>query len=418
MRNTTRTSEARITGLVDIGTAKTACLVIEQATPLSPVRVLAAAAKPTRGLKAGVVVEMDGVEQALRAAVGEAERQAGFTLHDLTLAVACGRIQARTFAAECAIQRYTVSEADIARLMTAGEAYASKDGRLLLSLDRVSCRVDGASCGGDPNGIAGKTLSADLVAVTADEPPIRNLMHVVDRAGFATEALIPSPLAAGYGATNEAARRHSVIAVEIGAGTTQLAMFAAGKLLVAEVIPVGGNHITFDIARALSASLLEAERIKKDYGTLDRDASAAQAVVTYRSVASSEAAEPLFQTTKEALRRIIEARVANLFQHVAERIERSGLAHLVTGPLVLSGGTSLVPGMADMAASAFGRPAEVAVALPLAGLPAEFSGPAFATVTGMALVPPGSVWRAAEPERPEEAGGYLQRVGQWLRGGI
>ncbi|MDX2202475.1 MAG: cell division protein FtsA [Hyphomicrobiaceae bacterium] len=405
-----------VAGLLDIGTAKTACLIVEFSAPGVPLRVLGGGTSPTRGLKAGVVVEMDGVEQAVRGAVGEAEAQAQLTLEDVTLAVACGRVKAATFAAESAIERYTVSEADVARLMHAGRAFAEKDGRVLLSLERIATRIDGAACPADPGGFAGRILSADLVAVSADEPPIGNLMHVVERAWLATAALVPAPLAAGFGATRAQARRQSVIVVDIGAGTTLVAMFVGGHLVAGDVIPVGGNHITFDIARALQAPVLEAERIKKECGTLARTVTDAETLLAYQGAGpSAHAAEPRrLETTRWALSEIIEHRVAGIFAHVGERIERSGLAHYVTGPLVLTGGTSLIPGIAELAHATFDRPVEVSAAFPLPGLPPALSGPAFATVAGMAMLEPQLAFRAASGVSAQQ-GGYLQRVGRWLR---
>jgi cell division protein FtsA len=404
-----------IAGLLDIGTAKTACLIVEFSAPGVPTRVVGCGVSPTRGLKAGVVVEMDGVEQAVRSAVGEAEAQAQVTLDDVALSVACGRVRAATFAADSPIQRYTVSEDDVSRLMQAGRAFAEKDGRLLLGLERINARVDGVPCSGEPGGVAGRTLSADLVAITADEPPVRNLMHVVERAYLGTTALIPAPLATGVGATRPEARQQGVIVVDIGAGTTLVSMFVGGRLLAADVIPVGGNHITFDIARGLRTSVLEAERIKKDCGTLARSAHDAQTLVAYAGAAVEPEAAQVFETTRWALSDIIEHRVSGLFAHVSERILRSGLAPYVQGPMVLTGGSSLLPGIADMAFAIFGRPVEVSAAYPLPGLPAEFATPAFATVAGMAMVRPQFSMRSVRPEGAREASGYLQRMGRWLR---
>lgn len=412
-----------VAGLLDVGTAKTACLIVEFQAPGVPLRVLGAGASATRGLKAGVVVEMDGVEQAIRGAVGEAEAQAEVTLDGVTLSVACGRVKATTFAADSAIEHYTVTEADVSRLMQAGRAFAEKDGRAVLSLERLAARVDGVTCAGEPRGIAGRLLSADLVAVSADEPPIRNLMHVVERADLATASLIAAPLASGFGATRPEARRQGVITIDIGAGTTLVAMFLGSRLVAGDVIPVGGNHITFDIARALKASILEAERIKKEYGTLARSADDADTVLAYAGLGAPSESETdhvltgqVFETTRWALSEIIEHRINGLFSHASERIERSGLADYVTGPIVLTGGSSLIPGIAEIAHLTFARPVEVSAAYPLPGLPPEFSGPAFAAVAGMAMVRPQFAFRAAETSGALQ-GGYLQRVGRWLRRG-
>ncbi len=135
-----------LAAFLDIGTAKTACLIV-RCEPDGARRVLGAGLRSTRGLKAGVVVEMDGVEQAIRGAVNDAEAAAGAPISEIKLAVACGRLRAQTFAADSQIARHHVAPADIERVLQAGAAFAEKDGRVLLDLEAIGFRVDGVPCG-------------------------------------------------------------------------------------------------------------------------------------------------------------------------------------------------------------------------------------------------------------------------------
>lgn len=409
-----------VVGFLDIGTAKTACLIVSMAGRGS-CTVLGTGVRSTRGLKAGVVVEMDGVEQAVRGAMADAEEAAGVRLPEISLSVACGRLRAQTFAADAAIARNSVTGQDIDRVMQAGAAFAQKDGRLLIDLKAITYRVDGVPGQRDPIGVSGRSLSADLVAVTADEAPLLNLMHVIGRADLDTAHLVAGPYASGLAATTEEERAAGVLCVDLGAGTTQLSLFAEGHLIVCDVIPVGGNHITFDIARGLAAPLLEAERIKRDYGTLSTSAFELNEVFAYAAVA--QAADQggmhpggVCELSREALRAMIEPRVTSLFAHIAERVERSGLSRYAHRLMVLTGGASQMPGLAEAASRYFRQTVQLGAAPSLPGLPDDMAAPQFATVAGMALAPPGYEVGLSEAAAAEHAPGYLRRVGRWLRG--
>ena len=270
-RHRLRRQAPQILGLLDIGTGKTVCLIVAAARHggAGDVEVLGVGQQASRGLKAGTVIELDAVEQCVRAAVTDAERAAGTELRQVLLAVACGRLKSTSFAADAKIGGRAVTEADIGRLMSASRSYVERDGRALLHLNCVGYRLDGAAGIAAPHGLAGKLLSADLHAVSADAAPLRNLVHAAERAYLSVTGLVPAPYAGSPAATTAEERRAGVVALDFGAGTTGLAVFAEGHLLANDVIPVGGHHITFDIARALQISLAQAERIKAIYGTLD-----------------------------------------------------------------------------------------------------------------------------------------------------
>jgi cell division protein FtsA len=413
-----------VAAFLDIGTAKTACL-IARCEPDGARTVLGAGLRSTRGLKAGVVVEMDGVEQAIRGAVSDAEAAAGLPISEVKLAVACGRLRAQTFAADAQIARHHVTSADVARVLQAGAAFAEKDGRVLLDLEAVGFRVDGVPAGSKAIGLGGRMLGADLVALTSDEAPLVNLMHVVDRAELATAALVASPYASALGATRAQDRHAGVLCVDLGAGTTQIAMFAEGHLLLCDVIPVGGNHITFDIARALGTTLPEAERIKRCYGTLFGSADELGEVFTYSSrpwvdhMNDSSGHPGEFRTASAArgdLQSLIDARMTSLFAHVAERLERSSLPQYARRMMVLTGGASQLPGTAEAAAAFFRQPVVAGLVPEFEGLSGGFSGPHMAAVAGLALAPPGYHVRSAGSAQTADEQGVLQRVGRWLRG--
>ena len=204
----------------------------------------------------------------MRAAIAQAERMAHLTLEEVFVSVSCGRLQSSNFSASVDITGGVVRADDIDRLMAGGHAFAEREGRTLIHLNRIGFRVDGAAGSHDPRGMAASRLSADLHTVAADEAPVRNLMLVVERCYLNVRALIATPYASALAATSEEERRLGVTCIDIGGGTATVAAFADGHFIHAATIPVGGHHITLDIAQALQTPLAEAERIKTLYGTM------------------------------------------------------------------------------------------------------------------------------------------------------
>jgi len=398
--------------VLDIGTSKTVCVVALAAGSRGEgsVELLGIGDQPTRGLTAGVVTELDAVEQAVRAAVMQAERMAGVVLEDVYLGVACRGLRSRTFTASCDVAERTVDDADIDRLLEAGRTFAERDARALLHMNCVSYRLDDAAEISDPRGMAGSKLAADLHAVTVKDAPLQNILQAVERTYFSASSLAPAPFASGLATTTDEERHLGVVVLDIGAGTTSVAMFAQGHLLWNDVVPGGGGSITEDIARTLAVPISKAERIKRECGSVaraaDRDGSeATDAPVGARS--SRRAAI-------DDIRDVVRGRLVVHLRHVAQRIKSSGVARYAAQWMVLTGGASLQPGLRELAAEVFARPVRLGRPMRLPGMPSNFCSPAYATATGLVLLaldPAAGVRRDQPGARPS---GYMGRVGQWL----
>jgi cell division protein FtsA len=408
-----------VIGLLDIGTSKVVCVIVSvpqlRAASLRQVevRVLGSGVCPSRGLRSGTVFELGEAEQAVREAVAQAERKACTAVESVLAAVACGRLRSSTFTADTNIAGLVVEAADIERVRAAARKHVERDGRALLHMNCISYRLDGTGGIGDPHGLAGRTLGADLHAVTADEAPLRNLVHVVERAYLSASSLVPVPYASALAATTGEERHLGVLCLDIGAGTTSLATFAQGHLLSSEVVPIGGNHATFDIAQTLSASVYEAERIKTDHVSLARGgASDDQDVIAYAPADAEDGADA--RTTKGEVRAVVRDRMLRLFGDVAARLERSDTGRYAKR-VVLTGGASQQTGLGELAADVIARPVRIARLQPIDGLPAEFVSPAFSASVGLvhaALDPTaGAQWQQGRVETTS----YLRRMGQWLR---
>jgi len=414
-----KSEERRIVGLIDIGSTKICSLMAAVAPPqvdggAPSIQVLGLGHQRARGIKAGVVTDLDEAESAISAAVGQAERAAGIDLSEVIVAISCGRLRSKTFAAKTTPETGVVDDADIARLLTGGRNFAESDGRTLVHLAQIGYRLDDAAGIRDPRGMAGQRLAADLHAVTADESPVRNLLLALERCHLSVAGLVAGPYAAALAATTEEERRLGVTTIDIGGGTTSVALFAEGHFLHTDAVAIGGNHITFDIARALSTPLAEAERIKALYGTMVAAWSDEHEIISYAPAVGDE--EVPYHTTKAQLREIIRPRVESLFSLVGERIARSAAAHLATRCVVLTGGASQLVGLGEFAANALGRPVRVARPLPIGGIQPGMCNPAFSTVIGLLhAVAAGDVAITAYQDREVLASGYLKRVGEWLR---
>ncbi|MDX2287979.1 MAG: cell division protein FtsA [Hyphomicrobiaceae bacterium] len=408
-----------VLGLLDIGTSKNACLIVAldrgAAVAGRPSgRVVGLGHKRSRGIKAGVITDLEHAEQAVRACVGDAERMAGVTLDAVLVAVGCGRIRSQTFAANAEIANGIVADADIARVLSGGHAYVERDGRRLLHMNRIAFRLDGAPGASNPRGMAARRLTADLTAVTADEAPLRNIAVLLDRCFLGLDGFVASPYASALAVTSAEERRLGVTAIDIGAGTTKIGMFVDGHLIAAEVVPVGSDHITYDIARALRTPLAEAERIKALYGTVLFAQSDEHEVFSY-PLADEEG---YYQATKAQLARIVAQRAQSLFGLIEERLDRSGMRHLAGRRFVLTGGGAELVGLAELAANRLREPVRVAGPSGPSGLPQAVRVPAFATVVGL-LQAAEEAERAPGGQELAGAGdGYLGRVGRWLMEGL
>lgn len=412
-------------GVLDIGTSKTACIIVSAPDARAGglwrrdgMRILGYGCKPSRGLKAGVVIDHDGAEQATRAAVMQAEQMAGMTIGDVFIAVTCGRLTSHTFAADTRLEGRAVASTHIERLTAAGRRYAERDGGTLLHINPVGYRLDDASTVSNPLNMTGTTLAADLHAVTVDDAPLRSLLNVVERAGFSVAGIAPAPFASGLAATTDEERRLGVVCIDMGAGATTLSVFSAGRLQMVDTVAVGGQHVTFDIARSLSTPFDQAERIKTLYGTLENAASEDQGLVAYTLAGEKE--PTLHQTTQAHIHGIVSNRVTGLLTHIAERIERSGTSRLGTQGVVLTGGGSQLPGLSRFAESLLARPVRIAHLQPAAGLAPDWCQPGFSTAVGLTQIvfdPGAGVRREHGPSTSKESG-YLERVGQWLRKGF
>ena len=409
----------QILGILDIGTSKVAAAVVlaNAADTQAPVRVIGLGLQRSKGVKAGVLTDLDEAEMAVRAAISQAERAAGVTLDGVTVAVSCGRLKSTHFSANADIASGTVTDDDVERMLAGGRAYAERDGRTLLHMNQLGYRLDGIEGVREPRGLAARHLLAHLHAVTADEAPLRNLLLLIERCHLNCDGLVATPYASALSTTTAEEREMGVTCLDLGAGTSTVSLFTDGRFVGADVIPVGSQHITFDIAKALQTPLVEAERIKTLYGTLVSAQSDEHECFSYPLAGEEEGAS--YQTTKARLTDIIRPRVAQVLSLVRERLSQNGASAYAGNRVVLTGGASQLLGNTEFTAIELGMPVRATRPLALPGLADSVGGPQFATLAGLALaVTNPAADFGGYRSQSGRSQGYFGRVGTWLKAGF
>lgn len=417
-------TQKNVKGVLDIGSSKIVCMIasVEERPSDGPgasprQRIIGVGHQRAEGIKGGVVIDLDRAEQAVRAAVAQAERMAGVELADVHVAVSCGRLRSHNFTANAEIAGGVVRESDLARVLEAGRAFAEQGGRALVDMNEVALRIDGVPGARDPRGLAAGEIAFDLHAVTADEAPLHNLLAVIRRCYLDVASVVAAPYASAIAVTSEDERRLGVTTVDIGAGVTSFAMFAEDRFLHAGAAPLGGTQITFDLARALHTPLAEAERIKALYGTVICAPSDERDVVSYPAAGEDDGV--VAQVTRAELADVVRPRVKAIVDHIREQLEACELSAVAGRALVFTGGTSQITGIADYAALELGRPVRVARPQAVSGLPPALSSSAFSTAVGLLRAETEArAGRWIYESRETHSESYLKQVGAWLKEGF
>jgi cell division protein FtsA len=412
---------------LDVGSSKVVCL-IARLRPHAPQQVLTRRSHAVevvgfghtgaRGMKAGGVVNLAQAEEAIRQAVDSAERMASVEIESVVLSISAGRLASELFAADIDIVGSAVSEGDIARVLAAGSRQSQRDGRAVLHSLPVGYSIDGADGIRDPRGMLGSRFGVDMHVATTDVAAARNLMLAVERCHLAVEAMVASPYVAGLSVLADDEADLGAAVIDMGAGTTTMAVFVGGRLVHLEGFALGGQHVTMDVARALNARIADAERIKTLYGSVLSGGSDERDMITVPPISDDERDAGQF-VSRATLVHIIKPRVEEILEMVRDRLAASAFAAEQRGHVILTGGASQLTGMPDLAARVLGRPVRIGRPLGISGLPDAAKGAAFAVAAGLLVYPQAAHLEHFEPQRRRHlmtgTGGYFARVGRWLR---
>jgi cell division protein FtsA len=377
------TSDRIVAGL-DIGSAKTTAILAEVVgdLPRHPtIKVLGVGQARTTGLRRGVVSDIEETTRSIRKAMEDAERMAGARVDAVYAGIAGEHVRAMTSPGVVAVNGDEISKADVDRAHEVARTQSIPQDRELLHAIPQEYTVDRNRGIRDPIGMIGMRLETEMYLVTIGSSPAMNLRKAVERAGYGVRELVLEPLASAFSVLTEDEKELGVALVEMGAGTTDIAVFQEGKIRHLGTVNYGGNHVTNDIVQGLGLTNADAERIKERHGC------AYEPLIdsTEQLELPSTPAQGRRQIPRELLAHIIHQRMDEIFDLVQREIDAAGYASRLSAGVVLTGGAAMMQGAAELANDVFGTGVRVgSPAENLAGLSDAVDAPRFATVVGLA----------------------------------
>jgi len=363
---------------LDVGTTKVCALVGEVRE--GQLQIIGLGITPSRGMRKGMVIDVAEASIALAQAVEEAEQTSGYDLSQALVSMAGEHIGSINNKGVVAIgqNQNGVTAADIERALDAAQAIAVPFNRQIVHLIPRGFAVDDQDGVRSPLGMHGFRLEVEAHIVTGSKPALLNLTRCADNVGIRAEEFVLNALASGEAILEPTEREMGVIVADIGGGTTDLALYMQGKVWHTKVFPIGGYHVTNDIAIGLRAPYEVAEKVKIQFGDCRPDQIDPNFVFTVEPFGGEK-----IQVGRQDLAHVIEARVEEIFQLILQEIKRSGYDGLLPAGIVLAGGSAQLRGITDVAERVLNVPARVARPKNLVGLVDALHSPAYATSVGL-----------------------------------
>jgi cell division protein FtsA len=404
-----------IVAALDIGSTKICCF-IGNVDDLGIIRVAGIGHQASKGIKAGAVVDMEAAEQAVLSAVHAAEQMADVTIRSVYVNVNSGHPSSNSYYFEHPLRGGAIDDGDVRRLLHESGTDADDTMRSLIHAIPVGYKVDGENGIRDPRGLHGSSFGVRMHKVTAATSSIHNLVTCVSRCLLDIADVVANPYAAGLGCLVEDEIDLGVTVIDMGGGTTSIAVFYDGALVFVDAIPIGGNHVTNDIARGLSTPVPQAERLKTLFGNCLSSHADDRETITVPQVGAEDDAKSV-QIPKSFLVGIIAPRIEETLELVRSRLEASGLDKLAGRRVVLTGGACQLPGVVELARQILNKQVRLGRPRGLTGLAEATAGPAFSACAGLlsfAVDDRGDARGVALPKH-ETNGGIFSRIGGWLR---
>lgn len=401
---------------LDIGTTKVCCFIARPSDDQG-LRVVGIGHQASRGLRGGAFVDLDAAELTIRATVEAAERMAGENISHVTVNVSAGMPRSRLIAYEVSVAGHEISDADLRRFLDpVGLGSEVPDDHEVIHAVPVGYSIDGCRGVRDPRGLFGQRLGVNLHLITAASGAVRNLATAVNRCHLEIAGKAVSPYASALGCLVEDETALGVTLIDMGGGTTSIAVFFDAELVFTDNIPVGGCHVTNDLARGLSTPLAQAERMKTLYGSCLPTQSDDRQLIEVPPISDDGTGES-GQVPRSMLVSIVRPRLEETFEIVRARLEEAGLDRAAGRQVVLTGGASQIAGAPELAGMILDKQVRVGRPRPIRGLPEAATGPAFTTCAGLlhhaVNQPPEGVYGTYRPA--EEPISRFGRFSQWLR---
>jgi cell division protein FtsA len=394
---------------IDIGTTKVCCFIARvEARP----RILGIGHQIARGVRSGTIIDLDATSHSIRSAVHAAEEMAGETIDRAVVNLSGGYSASRIVKAEIGVGR-EITDGDMRQVLERGyQMRDSPDGQVIHSIP-VGFSIDDSRGILDPRGMVGERLAVNMHVVTAGAASVRNHTAAIGRSHLEVEALVVNPYAAGLACLVDDEMDLGVTVIDMGGGTTTIGVFFGGNLILADSVPVGGIHVTNDIARGLATPLAHAERMKALFGSAVSSTLDERETIAVPQIGEEEDGH-VNHVPKSLLVSIIGPRIEETFELVRNRLEASGVDKIAGRRAVLTGGACQLHGARELAGLILDKQVRIGRPTRINGLAEATHGPAFSTAAGLLVF---ALSERAEAPRPPRLApsGVFGRVGQWLR---
>lgn len=363
---------------LDIGTTKVCTLIAHKSA--KNIEILGVGSHPSHGLKKGSVVNIEKTVESIRTSIEEAKLMAGIEdLESATVGIAGNHIYCFNSSGVVPVKNKEINQADVDRVVEAAKAVLIPSDREILHVIPQEFKVDNTVGIKNPIGMCGSRLEVNVHIVTGKTPLIHNLVKCVEQAGLNANEVILQPIASSRSVLSQEEKELGVVLIDIGGGTTDVAVWKDGSLLHSQIIPLGGNHFTNDLAVALKIPHNEAERIKLAHGTVLK---ANQLNETYLTVQGLSGTRPR-EVSLSFIAEVLGARAEELFAVVRELILEKNLQGEITGGFVLTGGGALIKNLPELAEFILEKPVKMGYPTAFGGMTTAMQHPKFSTVLGL-----------------------------------
>ena len=405
---------------VDLGASKVACFIMKPDGARQVDRSITAAGVgyvQSRGVRGGVVVDVDEAATSIAQAVERAETLAGVQVMGVTVATAGGRLASQRLAATVSLGARPIVDADLSRAISAAMAGVKLPGRRVIHSRPIAWSVDGQKKVRDPRSMFGRQLGLQLLIVSIDEQVFQTLSHCVERAHLEFDGVVAAPFASALAALEADEMDLGAILIDMGGGSTSVAVYSGGSLVHLDSLAVGGAHVTQDVARGLSTSVAGAERIKTLHGSAIASSNEDREMIEAPPRGDDPGAGPVV-APRSLLKGIIAPRVEETLELLRERLRAANAPIEPGASVVLTGGASQLAGVREVAVRVFDRPVRLGRPRRIPHLADAASGPAFCAAAGVlhrAAFGPREAAPTKAPASRNHASGPVSRAAAWLR---
>jgi len=410
----TKRSDNLVVGL-DIGTSKVVAIVGEM-NDQGEMEIIGLGSHPSRGLKKGVVVNIESTVQSIQRAVEEAELMAGCQIHNVRAGIAGSHVRSMNSHGIVAIKDREVTSEDVDRVIDAARALAIPADQKILHVLPQEFIIDDQDGIREPIGMAGVRLESKVHLVTGAVSAAQNIVKCVGRCGLEVEDVVLEQLASAQAVLTDDEKELGVCLVDIGGGTTDMAVFVDGAIRHTAVIPIAGDQVTNDIAVALRTPTHHAEQIKQEHACALRQLADPEENIEVPSVGD----RPARRLSRQVLAEVVEPRYEELLSLVHAELRRSGFENLIAAGVVLTGGSSRMEGVIDLAEEIFHMPVRIGLPQRVTGLTSVVENPKHATGVGLLLFGAGSDMAQGMSGQSVDTskGGLWERMKQWFQGNL